>query len=214
MRVWLIEQSGNSVGESLEPQLAELARRSGTGLSLAGTSGFGREWQAAARGGSVDAFVCRLDRGSEEILLTRLVGVGLPVLLVAEPPLRQPDRLLSCLKAAAVVPSRSGPDGLWAGLCTLLAAFRREQALHAEVNRLQKRINDRLIIDKAKGVLMRRMGIDEDQAYKQLRLQSRRQRRPIRDIAQSLLDTHAMLQPNGSTKKGRSRTASEKEAAD
>jgi hypothetical protein len=44
---------------------------------------------------------------------------------------------------------------------------------------------------------MQRLGVCEEQAYKQLRMQSRRQRKQIREIAQSILDTQFLLEANG-----------------
>jgi len=52
-----------------------------------------------------------------------------------------------------------------------------------------------VVIERAKGVLLQRLGISEEEAYKRLRVLSRRQRRQIRDIAQSLLDAQALLTP-------------------
>ena len=51
------------------------------------------------------------------------------------------------------------------------------------------------MIERAKGVLVQRLGVSEEEAYKRLRVLSRRQRRQIRDVAQSLLDAQALLAP-------------------
>jgi response regulator NasT len=75
------------------------------------------------------------------------------------------------------------------------AALRREQHWKTQVEQLHQRLNDRIVIERAKGVLVQRLGIGEEEAYKRLRVLSRRQRRQIRDIAQSLLDTQALLLP-------------------
>jgi AmiR/NasT family two-component response regulator len=75
------------------------------------------------------------------------------------------------------------------------AACCRQQYWKAQVEQLQQRLNDRIVIERAKGVLVQRLGIGEEEAYKRLRVLSRRQRRQIRDIAQSLLDTQALLLP-------------------
>jgi len=60
---------------------------------------------------------------------------------------------------------------------------------------LQQRLNDRILIERAKGILVERLSISEKEAYQRLRLQSRRQRRPIRDIAQCLLDAQSLFSP-------------------
>jgi response regulator NasT len=76
------------------------------------------------------------------------------------------------------------------------AALCRQQALKAQVQALQQRLSDRIVIERAKGILVQRLGVTEEEAYKRLRVLSRRQRRQIRDIAQSLLDTQSLLLPD------------------
>ena len=76
-----------------------------------------------------------------------------------------------------------------------LAGLHRERSWKAQLQQLQQRLEDRIIIEWAKGVLVRRLGIAEEEAYQRLRVLSRRQRRPIRVIAQALLDTQSLLVP-------------------
>jgi hypothetical protein len=95
------------------------------------------------------------------------------------------------------VPLDSCPDMLRLALCGLTASRRRESAWKQQLATLQQRLNDRIVIERAKGVLVQRLGISEEDAYKRLRVSSRQQRRQIRDIAQSLLDAQALLLPNG-----------------
>jgi hypothetical protein len=75
------------------------------------------------------------------------------------------------------------------------AAGHRQQHWKTRVEQLHQRLNDRIVIERAKGVLVQKLGIGEEEAYKRLRVLSRRQRRQIRDIAQSLLDTQSLLLP-------------------
>src|SRR5207248_1625381 len=84
---------------------------------------------------------------------------------------------------------------LWLALLGTAAAQRRQLHWKMQLARLQQRLTDRIVIERAKGVLVQRLGISEEDAYKRLRLLSRRQRRQIRDIAQSLLDTQFLFLP-------------------
>jgi two-component system, response regulator / RNA-binding antiterminator len=95
------------------------------------------------------------------------------------------------------VPPQPGGEVLGLALQGARAALRREQYWKTQVEQLHQRLNDRIVIERAKGVLVQRLGIGEEEAYKRLRVLSRRQRRQIRDIAQSLLDTQALLLPPG-----------------
>ena len=85
------------------------------------------------------------------------------------------------------------PGDLWPALLATQTAGRRHRNAKAERARLQQRLSDRIIIERAKGILVQRLGISEDDAYKRLRMISRRQRRQMRDIAQSLLDAQSLL---------------------
>jgi AmiR/NasT family two-component response regulator len=80
-------------------------------------------------------------------------------------------------------------------LLTARTAQLRQAHWHAQVARLQQRLADRIVIERAKAILVQRLGLTEEEAYKRLRVLSRRQRRQIRDIAQSLLDTQSLLLP-------------------
>jgi hypothetical protein len=93
------------------------------------------------------------------------------------------------------LPPRPSPETLWMALLTARTAQLRQAHWHAQVARLQQRLADRIVIERAKGILVQRLGITEEEAYKRLRVLSRRQRRQIRDIAQSLLDTQSLLLP-------------------
>jgi response regulator NasT len=95
---------------------------------------------------------------------------------------------------AFTLPS-AGVDGLWLALVTALAGRRREANWQSQVARLQRRLSDRIVIERAKGILVERLKISEEEAYKRLRMLSRRQRRQIREIAQSLLDTQFLFAP-------------------
>src|SRR5439155_19487784 len=86
-------------------------------------------------------------------------------------------------------------EALWLGLLGLGAAQHRQRQAQALVARLQRRLSDRIVIERAKGIIVQRLKVSEEEAYKRLRVLSRRQRRQIRDIAQSLLDTQFLFLP-------------------
>lgn len=78
----------------------------------------------------------------------------------------------------------------------VLSYLRYQRGWQVRLDQLQQRLDDRIVIERAKGILVERLGVSEKEAYKRLRLLSRRQRRQIRDIAQALLDTQALLLPD------------------
>jgi hypothetical protein len=65
--------------------------------------------------------------------------------------------------------------------------------LHQRLDEMQRRLQDRILVEKAKGVLIQRFGLSEDEAYRRMRLQSRQERRPMRAIAEALLTSIEIL---------------------
>jgi AmiR/NasT family two-component response regulator len=52
---------------------------------------------------------------------------------------------------------------------------------------MKRTLEARKIIERAKGILQQRRGISEEQAYFDLRSESRRLRRPMRDLAEAIV---------------------------
>ena len=59
--------------------------------------------------------------------------------------------------------------------------------LESENTQLSERLETRKLVDRAKGILQRDLGISEQDAYLAIQRQSRHRRRPKRDIAEAIL---------------------------
>jgi response regulator NasT len=207
MRVWLVDDKRGDGGGSLEALLKQLEGRPGGGLRLLGASSFQPDFAAAMRKlvpDLLDVLVIQ-ERGWPEAAWTpEILELGLGILVVTEPDRVERFRPLAEVYPVSFVSPSLSADSLWLALLGALTGQRRQAHWKMQVARLQQRLNDRIIIERAKGVLVHRLGISEEDAYKRLRLLSRRQRRQIRDIAQSLLDTQFLFQAgtNGFTAHG------------
>jgi hypothetical protein len=120
-------------------------------------------------------------------------GVGLVV--ATSLPRAEPFRGLAEQHAIHLTALPAGVEEVGLAILSVLAGLHRQRGWQARIDQLQQRLNDRIIIERAKGILVQRLNISEKEAYKRLRVLSRRQRRQIRDIAQSLLDTQSLLLP-------------------
>jgi AmiR/NasT family two-component response regulator len=69
--------------------------------------------------------------------------------------------------------------------------------LAEQVEQLESAIERRGTIERAKGILMERHGVDERQAFELLRQQSRRSNRRVIDLAHAVGDGHALLPGRG-----------------
>jgi hypothetical protein len=198
MRVWLIEEERCAeTGVSLEPVLRALADLPEFESLLVGVSGFRPDLPVLLRAGVLHALVINTSAWNQVQGQAELLELGLPILFAGEVKTAETWAGLAGQHVIGFVPMNAGPGEVWSALWSLVQAKRREQDLRVQSERLQQRLSDRIIIEKAKGIVMQRLGVSEDDAYQRLRMQSRRQRKQIREIAQSILDTEMLLDANG-----------------
>lgn len=74
-----------------------------------------------------------------------------------------------------------------------LARFKELQALQNEVAELQESLEARKLIERAKGILMQRLGLSERDAYERLRQRARDKRIKMKDIAQAIIEAEELL---------------------
>jgi AmiR/NasT family two-component response regulator len=70
-----------------------------------------------------------------------------------------------------------------------------KRALTEHVERLESALERRAIIERAKGILMERHGIDERAAFDRLRGHARSRNRTVVEVAASVAEGHALLPP-------------------
>ena len=68
-----------------------------------------------------------------------------------------------------------------------MARFREFEALRHELHETKSQLADRKVIDKAKGVLMQRKGLNEEDAYKLLRKAAMDRNLKVAEVARTLL---------------------------
>jgi len=69
----------------------------------------------------------------------------------------------------------------------VLAAVELALARWADLRAARERLETRRLVERAKGMLMQRLGLSEDDAYRLLHRRSRSLRRPMRDVARAIL---------------------------
>jgi response regulator NasT len=73
-----------------------------------------------------------------------------------------------------------------------IARFKEFQALREELEKTKSTLNERKIVDRAKGILMEQRGLSEDEAYKTLRKLAMDQNKRLAEVAQALV-TYAQV---------------------
>ena len=74
-----------------------------------------------------------------------------------------------------------------------ISRFNAFSKLQDELDRTKSALEDRKVIDRAKGILMKLKGLTEDEAYVLLRSTAMREKKKIGEIAQSILTTSELL---------------------
>src|SRR3954463_1865317 len=88
------------------------------------------------------------------------------------------------------------PQDVQAAIDVALRHHREQERLHEKVAQLESALDRRAIIERAQGILMERHRVDERRAFELLRDHARAAQRRVVDVAQTVLDGHALLPPD------------------
>jgi AmiR/NasT family two-component response regulator len=84
-------------------------------------------------------------------------------------------------------------EDLLPALTLALIRFKQFQALHREVVDLREALEARKVIEKAKGILMRRLDLTEEEAFRRLQRQSQEGNRKLAQVAEAIVLADQML---------------------
>jgi response regulator NasT len=105
---------------------------------------------------------------------------------------RSMDAAMAAGVSAYVVAGLS-PERVKPVLNVALARFRQDQKLLAELNDTRLKLAERKVVDRAKGLLMRKQSLTEEQAYQKLRGMAMNKNMKLADIAQRIIDVEDLL---------------------
>ena len=84
-------------------------------------------------------------------------------------------------------------EDLLPALTLALTRFKQFQALRREVVDLREALEARKVIEKAKGILMRRLDLTEEEAFRRLQRQSQEGNRKLAQVAEAIVVADQML---------------------
>lgn len=76
---------------------------------------------------------------------------------------------------------------------TAVVRFTAQRKLREELERAKQALEERKLVDRAKGILMKHQGMSEQQAYALLRTTAMNENRRLGEVAQSVLTTASMF---------------------
>ncbi len=85
------------------------------------------------------------------------------------------------------------PERLQPILDVAVARFEQDRALREELKSMQGRLAERKVIERAKGLVMKQKGVDEEEAYRVMRKLAMDRNRRLLEIAQQIIDVSDLL---------------------
>jgi len=179
------------------PKLAELERLRRVGRSSRGGTPLdpqlGQAWY--------DCCTHRIDamRSVEDSLAANLRALCERRIEQTRAELRDQQAILGTLSQASgpQTPTPIGPQLERSILDMLQEQSLRLQAMSDELDTVRASINERKLVERAKGLLMAARQLSEDAAYKLLREAAMNQSRRLVDVAERIIEAHELLGPKG-----------------
>jgi AmiR/NasT family two-component response regulator len=161
------------------------------GVVSAGLARTTDEVQTACAAGDVDIVIVGQVRQDETLSLIRWVAheASLPVILA----LAASD--VAFVAAAAERGAFTAVMGMSPG--EWQSALLLARARGAQYRGLQDAFARRALVEQAKGILMARNDVDEDEAFSLIRSHARRHSRRVVDVAESIVESHRLRHEGG-----------------
>ncbi len=139
----------------------------------------------------VDAESCVRDLLEHVVLATR--DTPRPIVLFTDDGDAETARMAVDAGIAAYVVDGLKPSRVKPVIEVALARFARERALRAQLDEARQQLSERKTIERAKGVVMKRLHIGEEEAYSRMRRQAMEKGLKLGEIAQRILDAADLL---------------------
>lgn len=134
------------------------------------------------------------DMESVEAVQTICRETPLPVILMTAPHDGQAVRRAHLVPIVACLSKPITRESLDTAIHLAMIRFEEMQTLRHEVDTLRRTLEDRKIIERAKGIVMRRLGVDEDQAYRRMTDLSNRTNSKLAELSRHVLQCDELFQ--------------------
>lgn len=116
-----------------------------------------------------------------------------PVVVFAEQ--QTPKIIEQAVKAgvSAFIVDDIQPHRITSIISVAIARFKEQQIIRNELEQTKKKLADRKVVDKAKGILMAEKGYNEDQAYQCLRKMAMNKGLSLALVAENIIDVYSLM---------------------
>lgn len=133
------------------------------------------------------------DRDTLESMRQVTFDQARPVVMFAQD--GNPETIRAAIEAgvSAYVVDGLKPERVRPVLDVAIARFAQFQELRSELDKARSTLAERKLVEKAKGILMKRRGFGEDEAYKLMRKMAMDQKARLVDIANKIIEAAELL---------------------
>ncbi len=125
--------------------------------------------------------------------MRQLAETSTPVVMITSSSDTEGVRQAEQAGALAYLVKPVNPEELPPAIDVALARHRELQQLREHVHELQDTIDSHKVVERAKGILMKRLNISDREAEERIRQRTAEKNVPIKDIAQAIVDSDALL---------------------
>jgi AmiR/NasT family two-component response regulator len=159
----------------------------------------GQEAIALARDDPPDLYLFDIEMPNVDGLeaATQLAAAGLRRPVVVVTGIDDPDLIERSIASgvSAYLTKPIDSRELHAAIDLAAARHAEFQALESEVDRAQQALEDRKVVERAKGLLMTGLGLSEQDAFRRLQLAARERNLRLADVARRIVEQKTLLEP-------------------
>ncbi|QQE12441.1 response regulator [Planctomycetota bacterium] len=121
-------------------------------------------------------------------------GMGIPVMIISAYSDREYVEAASDIGVIGYLLKPVGADSLRVSLSVAWRRYLEKCQVKDECKQLEKKLAERKVIERAKGLIMQSLGLSESEAMRRLQKQSRDTRRPMVVLAQAVIDAQELME--------------------
>jgi response regulator NasT len=116
-----------------------------------------------------------------------------PIVMFTEDPNTDSMEMAMAAGVSAYIVAGLQEERIKPVLDVAIARFKQEQKLRAELADTKNKLAERKVLDRAKGLLMKRHNLSEDEAYQKLRHLAMNKNLKLSEVAQRIIDVEDLL---------------------
>lgn len=120
-----------------------------------------------------------------------------PVVVFAEDASHEPMQQALRAGVSAYVIAGLDPSRLLPVMQVAIARFEQDRSLREQLESMQTRLDERKLVERAKGLLMDEIGLSEEQAFRHLRKLAMDRGQRIGQVAERIVQSRELLNPRG-----------------